>query len=75
MDTTNAALPRQAGKPALRALEQAGYTSLAHLETVTEAELLHLHGVGPRRSPPCVRPCARPAGPSRPATQQASYHG
>jgi hypothetical protein len=36
------------GKPALRALVGAGYTRLEQLTQVTEAELLKLHGVGPK---------------------------
>ena len=42
------AFPRGVGKPATRALEMAGYTRLAQLTQVTEAELLQLHGVGPK---------------------------
>lgn len=36
------------GAPARRALAGAGYTRLEHLTEVTEAELLALHGVGPK---------------------------
>lgn len=36
------------GKPALQALALAGYTSLEQLTTVSEAELIKLHGVGPK---------------------------
>jgi hypothetical protein len=34
--------------PAQRALEGAGYTRLEQLTKVTEAELLKLHGMGPK---------------------------
>ncbi|MDQ3225708.1 MAG: DNA-binding protein [Chloroflexota bacterium] len=36
------------GKPATRALHAAGYTRLDQLVTVTERELLALHGMGPK---------------------------
>ena len=36
------------GKPATRALYGAGYTRLEQLAYVTEAELLKLHGTGPK---------------------------
>ena len=36
------------GKPAGRALAGAGYTRLDQLSKVSEAELLKLHGVGPK---------------------------
>lgn len=39
-------LPTNIGRPATRAL--AGYERLAQLTEVTEAELLVLHGVGPK---------------------------
>jgi predicted flap endonuclease-1-like 5' DNA nuclease len=41
-------LPRGIGAPARRTLAAAGYTQLAQLTTVSEAELLRLHGVGPK---------------------------
>jgi len=41
-------LPESFPAPARRALENAGYTSLDQLTTVTEAELLRLHGFGPK---------------------------
>lgn len=41
-------LPRAIGAPATRALHGAGYTRLEQLAAVSEAELLKLHGVGPR---------------------------
>ena len=40
--------PRQIGNPATQALNAAGYSQLAQLTKVTEAELLKLHGVGPK---------------------------
>jgi hypothetical protein len=40
--------PPGIGKPALRALVAAGYTRLEQFTTVTEKELLKLHGVGPK---------------------------
>lgn len=42
------ALPTHIGKPAHRALTEAGYVNLEQLTQVTEAELLKLHGVGPK---------------------------
>jgi hypothetical protein len=36
------------GKPAQRALAAAGYVRLDQLTTVSAAELLKLHGVGPK---------------------------
>ncbi|MEU7738356.1 hypothetical protein AB0B51_35820, partial [Streptomyces griseus] len=39
--------PHGAGHPARGALRAAGYTRLAQLTTVTAAEVLALHGVGP----------------------------
>ncbi|GAA0445645.1 hypothetical protein Acor_75810 [Acrocarpospora corrugata] len=36
------------GAPAGRALANAGYTHLEQLTDVTEAELLRLHGMGPK---------------------------
>ncbi len=35
-------------KPALRALNDAGYTHLEQLTTVTETQLAGLHGMGPK---------------------------
>lgn len=40
--------PRGAGNPARGALRAAGHTRLAQLTTVTAAEVLALHGVGPK---------------------------
>ncbi|MFB7722185.1 MULTISPECIES: DNA-binding protein [unclassified Nocardia] len=41
-------LPRGIGAPATRALTAAGYSRLEQLAGVPEAELLALHGVGPK---------------------------
>ena len=41
-------LPAGIGKPATRALHQAGLTTLDQVATWTEKELLALHGVGPK---------------------------
>jgi predicted flap endonuclease-1-like 5' DNA nuclease len=41
-------LPQGIGRPATRALEAAGYTSLEQLAQVNERDLLKLHGVGPK---------------------------
>lgn len=41
-------LPAASGKPATRALTLAGLTTLDQVATRTEAELLALHGVGPK---------------------------
>lgn len=49
--TTNQAIPdwpRGDSKPAQRALAGAGYTRLEQLTRVTEADLLKLHGMGPK---------------------------
>jgi hypothetical protein len=40
--------PKGIGKPAKQALDVAGYTRLEQLTQVTEAELLKLHGMGPK---------------------------
>ena len=40
--------PAGLSQPALRAFAAAGYTRLADFARVTEAELLALHGVGPK---------------------------
>ena len=40
--------PRGIGNPATQALKAAGYAQLQQLTQVTEAELLKLHGVGPK---------------------------
>ncbi len=41
-------LPQKIGRPAFRALQAAGYKSLNQLASISEAELLKLHGVGPK---------------------------
>lgn len=41
-------LPRSIGRPATRALAGAGITSLAQVGSMSDAELLALHGVGPK---------------------------
>ncbi len=41
-------LPAGIGSPARRALAAAGYVRLDQLTAVTEAELLAMHGVGPK---------------------------
>jgi hypothetical protein len=41
-------LPAVLAAPARRALDAAGYTSLGQLSSVCEAELLRLHGMGPK---------------------------
>lgn len=41
-------LPSGLAKPALRALTGAGYTRLEQLTQVKEADLLKLHGMGPK---------------------------
>lgn len=41
-------LPSGIGKPASRALAAAGYSRLEQLARVQEADLLKLHGVGPK---------------------------
>ena len=40
--------PSGIAKPALRALDAAGYTRLEQLTQITEAELGKLHGMGPK---------------------------
>ncbi|GAA3152997.1 hypothetical protein GCM10010466_49990 [Planomonospora alba] len=47
METDESDLP-YIGAPARRALAVAGHTRLEQLTAVTEAELLALHGVGPK---------------------------
>jgi hypothetical protein len=41
-------LPSSLGKPALRALEGAGYTRLEQFTKISEADVKELHGVGPK---------------------------
>jgi DNA-directed RNA polymerase alpha subunit len=45
-DGTASDLPDDLAAPARRALSQAGYTRLEQLTTVTEKDLLDLHGMG-----------------------------
>jgi hypothetical protein len=40
--------PAGVARPAIRALNGAGYTNLAHLTRAKETELADLHGMGPR---------------------------
>ena len=40
--------PKGVGKPAQRALAAAGIENLAQLTQISEAELLKLHGMGPK---------------------------
>ncbi|TFV65362.1 UNVERIFIED_ORG: DNA-binding protein [Bacillus sp. AZ43] len=40
--------PRAIGRPATGALLAAGYTGLSQLDGVPAADLLRLHGVGPK---------------------------
>jgi DNA repair protein RadC len=40
-------LPEGLAQPALRALLASGITSLEKLATFSEAEIMHLHGIGP----------------------------
>lgn len=46
--TSEPDLPPSIGRPATGALALAGYTRLDQLPDVTAAELLALHGVGPK---------------------------
>lgn len=46
--TVKEALPPGVSQPALRALAGAGYSSLEQLTNVREADLLALHGMGPK---------------------------
>lgn len=43
-----AEFPRGVSEPALRALAARGLLTLEHLGTVTERELLAMHGMGPK---------------------------
>lgn len=47
-DTSKSDLPAGIGQPATRALTAAGYTHLDQLNNVREADLLKLHGMGPK---------------------------
>jgi hypothetical protein len=44
----NSALPAGLSSPARRALSQAGYTYIEQFTEVTEADVLKLHGTGPK---------------------------
>ncbi|KIL39906.1 DNA-binding protein [Gordoniibacillus kamchatkensis] len=44
----NSDLPAELAKPAQRALAGAGYFRLEQLAQVTEAEVLQMHGMGPK---------------------------
>jgi len=46
--TVKNTLPPGLSQPALRAFAAAGYSSLDQFTKLTEAELLRLHGVGPK---------------------------
>jgi predicted flap endonuclease-1-like 5' DNA nuclease len=48
MTAEESELPRAMGNPARSALALAGYTRLEQLAGASEAELLKLHGVGPK---------------------------
>jgi hypothetical protein len=48
IDASEYGFPKGLSQPALRALLGAGYTSLDQLTTVKEADLLKLHGMGPK---------------------------
>ncbi len=41
-------IPESIGKPAFRALQAEGFITLHDVSRVSEAELLELHGVGPK---------------------------
>ena len=47
-EETGDGFPRGIGAPATRALHGAGFTKLEQLTQATEAELMALHGFGPR---------------------------
>ncbi|MEO6712428.1 MAG: hypothetical protein ABIM89_03245 [Mycobacteriales bacterium] len=48
MPDSSAPPPATVGRPAARALEAAGYRTIADLDGASEHQLLALHGVGPR---------------------------
>jgi hypothetical protein len=48
IDGTQYGFPKGLSQPALRALLEAGYTSLEQVTAASAAELLALHGVGPK---------------------------
>ncbi|RFU68417.1 DNA-binding protein [Bacillus sp. V59.32b] len=45
---TESDLPPKIGKPATRALTAAGFSRLEQFTKVTEADVLKLHGMGPK---------------------------
>jgi predicted flap endonuclease-1-like 5' DNA nuclease len=47
-EATGDGFPRGIGAPATRALHGAGFTKLEQLTQATEAELMALHGFGPK---------------------------
>ena len=47
-DAPKGDLPAGLSQPALRALSAAGYTRLEQFASVTETDLLKLHGMGPK---------------------------
>lgn len=47
-DQPESDLPAGLGSPAMRALAGAGYTRLEQFTGVSEADVLHLHGMGPK---------------------------
>lgn len=47
-EDTSDGFPRGIGAPATRALNNAGFTKLKQLTRATEAELMALHGFGPK---------------------------
>jgi hypothetical protein len=47
-ERTESAFPKGVSKPALRALASVGVTRLDQVTRFTEAELLALHGMGPK---------------------------
>ncbi|MGS0686548.1 DNA-binding protein [Nakamurella sp. GG22] len=48
MPEPSTTVPATIGRPAFRALDAAGIRTLSDVSAVTEAQLLALHGVGPR---------------------------
>jgi DNA-directed RNA polymerase alpha subunit len=51
-------LPTNLSNPARRALEAAGYLRLEQIAKLSEAEILKLHGVGPKTLEPVRRALA-----------------
>lgn len=47
-DNLKSDFPKGLARPAQRALAGAGYSRLVQLSKVSEAELMHLHGIGPK---------------------------